>query len=304
MLSLMTLLALHFPMGFSSPCPDCFVLLYPDRDPSAGFKDYRCGNLSYDGHKGTDFAIEDEARMRAGVAVRAAAAGKVLRIRDGVPDRKVNSPDEVKGRECGNGVVIDHGNGWETQYCHLRQGSITVRPGQEIDRGTPIGLVGQSGAASFPHVHFEVRFQGTTIDPNGGIPLDRSCRNNNPSLWQTPISYVPTALIHAGFSTQPPTMTELEQGKWSKNTIKSTDPALVFWNRSYGVKAGDRIVITIVNPDKKQVVDYKTTLTKDNRIFLSYAGTRKLSPGIWQGTFQLIRNNQTLINTTKEITVE
>lgn len=304
MLLFLTLVALNSTIEFSSPCPDCFVLLYPDRDSSKNFKDYRCGNLSYDGHSGTDFALEDEAKMRSGVPVRAAAAGKVLRVRDGVPDRKVSDLGEVKGRECGNGLVIDHGKGWESQYCHLRQGSIQVRPGEQVDRGTQLGLVGQSGAASFPHVHFEVRFQGKTIDPNSGTEKELSCNNNSTPLWQQPIGYIPTALIHAGFSPQEPTLKEVEEGKWSNSKIKSTDAALIFWTRSYGVKAGDRLVMTISDPNQKQVVDYKTTLTKDNRIFLFYTGTRKLSPGNWKGTFQLSRNNQVLINTSKTIEVD
>ncbi len=304
MLLFLTLVALNSAIEFSSPCPDCFVLLYPDRDSSPNFKDYRCGNLSYDGHTGTDFAVEDEAKMLSGVAVRAAAPGKVLRVRDGVPDRKVTNLAEVKGKECGNGLVIDHGGGWESQYCHLRLGSVQVRPGEEVSRGTQLGLVGQSGAASFPHVHFEVRFRGKTIDPNGGIELDRSCNNNGKPLWQKPIGYIPTALIHAGFSPQKPTIAEVEQGKWNNPKIKATDPALIFWTRSYGVKTGDQLVMTISDPNQKQVVDYKETLTKDNRIFLFYTGTRKLSPGIWTGTFQLSRNNQVLIDIKRTIEVD
>lgn len=288
---------------FSSPCPQCFILLYPDRDSSMGFKDYRCGSLSYDGHSGTDFALADEAQMAAGVAVRAAATGKVLRVRDGVADRKVSDLTQVAGKECGNGVVIDHGQGWESQYCHLRQNSVAVRPGQQVDRGTTLGLVGQSGAASFPHVHFEVRHQGKTIDPNGGIPLSHICQNNQTALWQQPIDYVPTALIHSGFSPQVPTMAEVEQGKWHNAPIRTTDPALIFWTRSYGVKAGDRITMRMINPDRKQVVDYKTTLTKDNRIFFIYTGSRKVMPGTWTATFQLDRRQQNLINTTQTVVV-
>ncbi len=301
---LFALIALNSDISFSSPCPECFVLLYPDRDSSSGFTDYRCGNLSYDGHTGTDFAVADEAKMRSGVTVRAAAPGRVLRMRDGVPDRKVSDLNQVKGQECGNGLVIDHGRGWESQYCHLRQNSVTVRPGQQVDRGTPVGLVGQSGAASFPHVHFEVRHQGKTIDPNGGIPLNNSCSTNKTALWQQPIAYIPTALIHSGFSPQVPTMAEVEAGKWHNRQIKATDPSLIFWTRSYGVKAGDRVTMTMVNPDREQVVDYKNTLTKDNRIFFIYAGSRKVIPGTWTATFQLDRGNQKLIDISQTILVK
>ena len=57
--------------------------MYSDRDPSPKAVDFGCGRQTYDGHKGTDFAIPDEKIMAKGVAVKAVAAGKVLRVRDG-----------------------------------------------------------------------------------------------------------------------------------------------------------------------------------------------------------------------------
>ena len=99
---------------------DCHIQQYMDQDPSAAARDYRCSGLTYDGHKGTDFALPDRAAMAAGVTVRAAAAGVVRGLRDGMAEGAPLS--EVQGRECGNGVVIDLGRGWETQYCHLKRG--------------------------------------------------------------------------------------------------------------------------------------------------------------------------------------
>ena len=111
---------------------DCFILLYFDRNPSPAAVDFGCGRQTYDGHDGTDFAIPDAKAMAKGVPVIASAAGKVLRVRDGVVDRRLqNDTDKanIQGTECGNGMVIDHGGGWEAQYCHLRQGSVAVKPG-------------------------------------------------------------------------------------------------------------------------------------------------------------------------------
>ena len=109
----------------------------------------------------------------------ASAAGRVKAARDGVEDRLVR--DEagraaVKGRECGNGVVIDHGEGWETQYCHMRKGSVTAKPGDAVEAGAKLGEVGASGEAGFAHVHLTVRQNGRPLDPfDGGPAVGAAC---------------------------------------------------------------------------------------------------------------------------------
>lgn len=60
-------------------------------------------------------------------------------------------------------VVIDHGNGIETYYAHLSQ--VLVVPGEEVDRGQVIALSGQTGRATGPHMHYEVRLHGTPVNP-------------------------------------------------------------------------------------------------------------------------------------------
>jgi murein DD-endopeptidase MepM/ murein hydrolase activator NlpD len=63
----------------------------------------------------------------------------------------------------GNIVVIDHGNGFATAYAH--QSRILVRAGQRVVAGQRIGLVGSTGAATGPHLHFETRVNGEAVDP-------------------------------------------------------------------------------------------------------------------------------------------
>lgn len=55
----------------------------------------------------------------------------------------------------GNVVVIDHGTGWQTLYAHLN--SISVACGQSVSQGAVIGLLGNTGRSSGPHLHFEMR---------------------------------------------------------------------------------------------------------------------------------------------------
>lgn len=68
----------------------------------------------------------------------------------------------------GNLVVIAHGGTWHTYYAHLSE--VYVSCGQSVGAGKTIGASGQTGAASWPHVHFEVRNQGFSYNPENYLP--------------------------------------------------------------------------------------------------------------------------------------
>jgi murein DD-endopeptidase MepM/ murein hydrolase activator NlpD len=67
------------------------------------------------------------------------------------------------GGQYGKMVIIDHGNGMQTYYAHLSQ--LDVFPGQEIRRGDAVGRSGETGKATGPHLHYEVRMGGTPVNP-------------------------------------------------------------------------------------------------------------------------------------------
>jgi murein DD-endopeptidase MepM/ murein hydrolase activator NlpD len=68
----------------------------------------------------------------------------------------------------GKYVVIDHGNGFQTLYAHLH--TILVQLGQSVGKGEKIGTVGQTGRATGPHLHFEIRYNGVQRNPFGYLP--------------------------------------------------------------------------------------------------------------------------------------
>jgi murein DD-endopeptidase MepM/ murein hydrolase activator NlpD len=67
----------------------------------------------------------------------------------------------------GLAVYVDHGNGLETRYGHLSK--IGVRQGDPVNAGQQLGLVGATGNAQGPHLHFEVRQNGVAINPLGAL---------------------------------------------------------------------------------------------------------------------------------------
>ncbi len=116
----------------------------------------------------------------AAVAVVAPPPGTVKGLRDSMPDRLIGptaAPDRatVANVECGNGVVIDNGDGWETQLCHMRRGSVAVRTGDGWKPARSSARSGASGAAEFPHVHLSVRRNGEKIDPATGHTVGSGC---------------------------------------------------------------------------------------------------------------------------------
>jgi murein DD-endopeptidase MepM/ murein hydrolase activator NlpD len=71
----------------------------------------------------------------------------------------------------GNSVFIDHGNGLISEYFHLK--SIRVKQNQTVTKGQTIGLVGETGRVTGPHLHLGVRWQGACINP-GYLLVDPS----------------------------------------------------------------------------------------------------------------------------------
>lgn len=69
-------------------------------------------------------------------------------------------------------MKISHGFGYETLYAHMSK--IKVRIGQRVKRGDVIGLVGNTGKSTAPHLHYEVHYKGQIMNPQNYYFLDLS----------------------------------------------------------------------------------------------------------------------------------
>lgn len=98
-------------------------------------------------HNGVDISAE------IGTEVYAAAAGVVVAAKSSYS----------LGQGYGRHVIIDHGYGYKTLYGHLSE--VWVKEGQRIERWDVIGLVGNTGRTTGPHLHFEVHKDDTPVDP-------------------------------------------------------------------------------------------------------------------------------------------
>lgn len=267
---------------------DCWIGAYYDENRGPGLTDFLCGTFTYEQHNGTDFMVRDRARISEGVPVLASAPGRVRGVRDEMQDVDVSiaGPDSVKGRECGNAVVVENGNGWETQYCHMRRGSVAVKPGDQIKTGDTLGLVGMSGLSSYPHVHLSVRKDGKDVDPFYGRPDAPACgtreRGEATPLWskaaRVALGYGAGSIFNVGVAAEQPSLSKVVSGSLRGTVVPKDAPLVASWMQVQGVSKGDRYRMAILDPAGRVFVEQSDT-SKDDKINNFQLIGRKMPPG-------------------------
>ncbi|MFD0857382.1 M23 family metallopeptidase [Roseovarius aquimarinus] len=283
----------------------CFIQQYADTDPGPAAQDFMCEGLSYDGHKGTDLALPSLDAMDAGVDVIAAAPGIVQGVRDGMPDRifAPEDADELEGRDCGNGAVIDHGDGWVTQYCHLAEGSLAVRSGDTVERGAPLGRIGLSGRTQFPHVHLSLRKDGVPVDP---FRPEGGCGGPGAEpLWIDAPSYQPGGLLAVGLAGSVPAYDDIKAGTAALAELAPETPALVAWGYGFGARKGDVMRLSILGPDGAVLFTHDAEIEKAQAQFFRAAGQRARAPwapGSYSARAELLRGGAVIDSAERSIT--
>jgi hypothetical protein len=284
------------------PGRDCEVQNYVDRDPGPGASDYRCQSNTYQGHNGVDIRLPDLTAMRRGVAVLAPAAGRVVRLRDGEPDRSVRDAPFAPGRDCGNAVAIDLGGGWEAMACHLKRGSLKVKVGDQVAAGQPIAQVGLSGNTEYPHVHLTVFRNRAVVDPFAPETTGRGACSAAQPLWSKAalgaLGYKAGAILNAGFTNGPVALAAVDAGL---PAAKLGGPAVVAYVRAINLRAGDQIVLEIAAPGGRTQRNAAAALPRNQAQYVSFAGLKGAAPGVYRARYQVLRAGKPVLERAFEL---
>jgi hypothetical protein len=285
---------------------DCFIQNLPDVVTNKSALDTFCQGATYDGHKGIDIRIHSLRDMERNVPVIASADGIVKAYRDGEIDKIIATPEDrllIQNKECGNGVVIVHEGGYETQVCHLKQNSISVEKGDQVKKGDTLGFVGNSGFAAFPHVHLSIRKDGKWLDPITGLPPSGSCtppNTQNSLLDEDVVKYFEpntSRLIASGISGNAIEHKQLVR-TGSPAKLNQSDQAVVGWAWFINLRKGDQIRYILEGP--KGIISENTSkpLDRHKATYSGYSGKKgKPTEGEYRLTTQLLRNGKPIHET-------
>jgi hypothetical protein len=315
---LLTSPALAIELGLPTQCElgkTCFVQQYPDMAAGDAVADPLCGILTYDGHSGTDLRILSMKDMESGYAVVAVGDGKVLRVRDQEQDYLIETESDrasLAGRECGNGLVMQLQDGYEVQYCHLRKGSLSVKPGDVVRAGDRLGQVGASGLAQFPHVHITITRHGDTLDPLTGRKLTEGCTSTfrpEESLFAPEIVAIlePTKPDILAFGVAGRLVVYDALVREGPPPVASTnDSMFVTWAWFANLKKGTAIRFILKDANGETVVDYTSKpLDRSKASYSAFAGRKRtLARGQYQVEVSVTLNGTLLRKAVSEVAVQ
>lgn len=278
---------------------DCFIQNYVDMDPGEDAKDFNCGPLAYNNHQGTDFRLRNRNALKRPYSALATAPGKVVQVINNRPDHGFKE-GAYSSLDCGNAVMIDHGSGWMSQYCHLAEGSVRVRNGDIVQNGQPIGFIGSSGGTSFPHLHYAIRAFNATIDPFIGVSPTGCEAEEAETLWDTSVGafYAESAILGFGATRDFPNLNAMENGGLNAVPNEPYAPFYV-WAHVLGVQKGDTLRFMAFAPDEQFLASERFEITEDKTIFSANIGVEPSDgdyeswpAGTYEGRMAFYRDGQ------------
>lgn len=225
-----------FPLQLAPGLPDYAgfrVSAFADHNPAAGqVLDYNNGTRTYDGHRGTDYALYpfNWNKVDAGEM-------QVISAADGTLVAKANV--DPTDHNCGSGssdpwnyVAIVHSDGRMTIYGHMRYNSLTTKSiGEMISRGEYLGTVASSGNSTGPHLHFEARYGNFTaaewFDPYAGVASQPD------SWWSNQRPYFDAAVNKLATHSAPPSTPNVCQPSITNLQDSFTTPRNIYFYTFY-----------------------------------------------------------------------
>lgn len=234
---------------------DIFVPYFVDVDPGPiSERDFRCLDYTFDGHTGHDPYIRSFREQEIGVPVFAPLDGTILAVHDGEPDQNTDS----NPNRTSNSIILSHVAGYRTEYMHLKRNSITVQEGQFVTAGTQIAMVGSSGESAAPHLHWDVRVNGTPVEPmSGPCRTGESLFELQPSIENIP-SVIGIAFSDARFANYE--IAPYDNAPRRATYVRGTDDVNLRVEVA-NVRAGDRYTLTITPPNGEPMTAASGELT-------------------------------------------
>ncbi len=291
--------SLSWPLQPANSLADCdyyYISAFVDLDPSSSIIDWNCGTRTYNGHRGIDIVpwpfIWDKMDNDL-VEVIAAAPGTIIAKVDGNPDRICNGVGG--GSNSNNYITIQHADGSTALYVHMKTGSLTSKTvGQTVTTGEYLGIIGSAGQSTGPHLHFEIRSDGTFanyIDPFYG-----TCNTTiGSSWWASQKPYTEPKIMKLSLHDNWPYMASCPNTvdtTYEKDVfISSAGSQAVFYAASKHVLTNDVWNFRILNPDGTVFDSWNYTSTSNrNTSTLGWWKNLPTNPGVYtfEGTFNSI----------------
>jgi murein DD-endopeptidase MepM/ murein hydrolase activator NlpD len=260
-------------------------------------QDYYCGTRTYDlagyNHQGTDiftWPFGWNKMDNSEVEVIAAAPGTIVLRQDGNFDRSCGMNSNPF-----NGVIIQHADGSQAWYIHLKKNSVTSKSvGATVVTGEYLGIVGSSGSSTGPHLHFELHDAGNhVIDPYAG-----AC-NNLSSWWTAQRPYDDSAVNSLTTGSAAPVFPTCPNPAISHAKDQFNRGETIYFTTYYRDQLfGQQSLYTVYQPDGTVYRSW-TGASSDSYYaaaywYRSYALGANVPFGLWK--FEVVFNGQTYVH--------
>jgi murein DD-endopeptidase MepM/ murein hydrolase activator NlpD len=147
---------------------------------------------------------DNKAYIGYGAEILAVGDGIVASVKDGIPENVPGLTSRAVAitmeTVAGNSVTLDLGNGRFAFYAHLIPGSLRVKPGDRVRRGDVLGLVGNSGNSTGPHLHFHIGDRNAGLAAEG-LPyaIDSWEVMRGPNVWERRTNEIPVINMRVRF---------------------------------------------------------------------------------------------------------